>query len=174
MSFEMQKAVAKDVNSIVDLVESVYRGDSSMKGWTTEAHLLGGQRVDQQMVNDMIAKPNAALLVYGSPERVLACVFLEREASGVHLGMLSVSTSLQGQKIGQKVLEFCETFIQKEWGEKELHIEVLWQRTELIAWYERRGFRKTGKTKPFPNDPRYGLPKVSDLYFFEMIKRVTP
>ena len=45
-----------------------------------------------------------------------------------------------------------------------MRITVIEQRESLIAWYERRGYRRTGATKPFPyDDARVGLPKRQDL-----------
>ena len=41
---------------------------------------------------------------------------------------------------------------------------VITLRAELLAYYERRGFRRTGRTVPFPyGDPRFGLPRRPDL-----------
>ncbi len=168
MSFQMSEAQPKDIPHIVQLVESVYRGESSQEGWTTEADLLSGQRTDPVMIGDMIDDPNSALLVYRSSEEIQACVYLERKEGHVLLGMLSVKAKLQGQQLGQKIISYCEQYIADNWGLSLIKIHVLWQRKELIAWYERRGFKKTGNTKPFPADPKFGIPKVSDLYFIEM------
>ena len=45
-------------------------------------------------------------------------------------------------------------------------------RDELIAWYERRGYSRTGKYKPFPyGDERFGIPKRDDLRF-EVLSKV--
>jgi len=52
-----------------------------------------------------------------------------------------------------------------------MRITVIVQRTELIEWYERRGYRRTGETAPFYyGDPRFGLPKRDDLSFIVMEK----
>jgi hypothetical protein len=37
-------------------------------------------------------------------------------------------------------------------------MSVISARHELIDWYERKGYRKTGETKPFPVDDRFGIP----------------
>ena len=34
-----------------------------------------------------------------------------------------------------------------------MEMTVIHRRTELIAWYERRGYAPTGETRPFPVDP---------------------
>ena len=39
---QIKIAIQADIPSIVALLNSAYRGESSMKGWTTEAHLIGG------------------------------------------------------------------------------------------------------------------------------------
>ena len=54
----------------------------------------------------------------------------------------------------------------EHWGVESVHMTVLVQRAELIAWYERRGYVRTGVRKPFPyGDERFGLPKRNDLEF---------
>ncbi len=40
---------------------------------------------------------------------------------------------------------------------------VVSQRTELIAYYERRGYTRTGKTKEYPTHLNVGVPLKSDL-----------
>jgi hypothetical protein len=48
---------------------------------------------------------------------------------------------------------------------------VLHVRETLIAWYERRGYRKTGENEPYPyGDERFGKPLVDGLYFVVMEK----
>lgn len=168
----MQKAHSKDVDNIVRLVESVYRGESSRAGWTTEADLLGGQRVDIAMITDILQDPESALLLYINNDQICACVHLQRQRENVHLGMLSVSTALQGQSFGKQIIKYCEAFAHDNWQSKHIVIEVLDGRLELISWYERQGFKKTGKTLPFPNDIRFGVPKKENLFFYEMIKSI--
>jgi len=52
---------------------------------------------------------------------------------------------------------------------------VIEQRAELIAWYERRGYRRTGETKPFPyGDERFGIPRRPDLRFVVLAKSLAP
>jgi hypothetical protein len=48
---------------------------------------------------------------------------------------------------------------------------VIHLRDTLIAWYERRGYRRTGETEPFPyGDERFGIPRRDDLYFVVLEK----
>jgi hypothetical protein len=50
---------------------------------------------------------------------------------------------------------------------------VITLRPELLAFYERRGFRRTGETVPFPyGDPRFGLPRRPDLEMETLVKEL--
>jgi len=164
------QAVESDILSLVELVQSVYRGTSSLKGWTSEALFLGGQRIDADMILQILMKKNSFIFIYRNEKKLKSCVHLEKMEKKAHLGMLSVATELQGQNMGQKMISFCESFARTEWQSQALQIEVLHPRLELISWYERRGFQKTGNTTPFPNNPRFGVPKIENLHFIEMIK----
>ncbi|MFI5129157.1 MAG: GNAT family N-acetyltransferase, partial [Chitinophagales bacterium] len=39
-----------------------------------------------------------------------------------------------------------------------LFMKVISVRQELIAWYERKGYCKTGQTEAFPADNKFGVP----------------
>jgi ribosomal protein S18 acetylase RimI-like enzyme len=69
------------------------------------------------------------------------------------------------QGLGNLLLGEAEGFA-RERGAHRMRMTVIHLRTALIAWYERRGYRQTGKTKPFPyGDERFGRPLRDDLYF---------
>ena len=55
-------ATVSDIPAIVPLVESAYRGDASRKGWTTEADLLDGQRIDSEGVREIILKADSKVV----------------------------------------------------------------------------------------------------------------
>lgn len=164
-------AAAADAPAVVALVNSAYRGESSKAGWTTEADLLGGQRTDEGKVLEMVSEPGSRVELAFDGGRLVACVLLKREASGAcYLGMLTVSPALQGAGLGRALLERSEE-IARGWGCPRMRMTVIDRRAELIAYYERRGWRRTGATEPFPeNDPRFGLPKVAGLRFAELVK----
>lgn len=162
----LRPATLDDVSALVALVNSAYRGDSSRAGWTTEADLLGGQRVDAEGVAGTIRQTDHVILVHESDAGLLACVLLERVGDGAYLGMLTVRPTAQGGGIGRRLLESAEGFAAARWQSRSIHMTVIVQRPELIAWYERRGYRRTGELRPFPyGDERFGLPKRSDLAF---------
>lgn len=164
-------AIAADVPAVVALVESAYRGDASRAGWTTEADLLEGQRTDAEGVLALVANPQGRVVLAERGGVLEACAHIERQGDTCYFGMFSVHPTLQGGGIGHALLAECERIAREAWGCRALHMTVIRVRTELIAWYERRGYRPTGESRPFPyGDPRFGLPKRDDLDFIVLSK----
>jgi ribosomal protein S18 acetylase RimI-like enzyme len=159
-------ATEADAPALAGLVNSAYRGKSSRAGWTTEADLLGGQRVDVDRLNEIIGTPQNVILVHEQGGEPVACVHLEQTGDHCYLGMLTIRPTLQGTGLGRQILEAAEEFAVQYWGSRSMHMTVITQREELIAWYERRGYRRTGTRKPFPyGDERFGIPRRDDLVF---------
>lgn len=164
-------AADADVDALVALVESAYRGDSSRAGWTTEADILQGQRTDPEGVREIIKSPDARLLTVERDGRIIACCQLEHRGEYAYFGMFAVSPTVQGGGLGRTVLEEAERRARAEWGVAEMHMTVISVRDDLIAWYERRGYRRTGRMTPFPyGDERFGVPQRDDLQFELLVK----
>lgn len=166
-----------DAPAIVALVNSAYRGDSSRAGWTTEADLLGGQRTDEAAIRDFIAgAPQQRMLVHEDVDGLLqACVQLQNRGDYAYLGMLTIRPTLQAAGLGRGLLAAAEHDVQAHWGVSRMVMTVIEQRHELIAWYERRGYVRTGETAAFPyDDPRFGEPKRPDLRFVVLAKDMSP
>ncbi|MFC9394788.1 GNAT family N-acetyltransferase [Streptomyces sp. NPDC057027] len=164
-------AVLDDVPALVPLVESAYRGDASRGGWTTEADILQGQRTDPQGVTEVITTPGSRLLVVERDGEPVACCQLEHRGEAAYFGMFAVRPELQGAGLGKQIIAEAERRVRELWDVREMHMTVISVREELIAWYERRGYRRTGRTTPFPyGDERFGLPQRDDLEFELLIK----
>ena len=163
--------------AVVELVESAYRGDASRAGWTTEADLLDGQRTDAAAVADTVSDAKSVVLVnVDEAGRMTACCQVDRRDDGVaYFGMFAVRPDAQGSGIGGEMLDEAERYAREEYESSELEMTVIGQRTELIEWYERRGYRRTGETRPFPyGDERFGVPRRDDLHFVVLAKRLVP
>lgn len=171
LSLHFRTAEPADVAGIVALTESAYRGDASRAGWTTEADLLDGQRTDARQVAELIARPRSMIVLaedggVGATDRLLACCHLEPQGEAAYFGMFSVRPGTQGRGIGRALLAEAERIAREQWHCRTLRMTVIDLRRELIAWYERRGYRRTGEHRPFPyGDPRFGIPKRDDLRF---------
>jgi len=161
-----------DVPAIVDLVESAYRGDESRAGWTTEADLLDGQRTDAAAVAEIVASDGRVMLLAEADGVLAGCCQLERRLPhGAYFGMFSVRPAAQGQGWGRQILAEAERLARAEWGAATMVMTVLEPRRDLIGWYERRGYRPTGESRPFPyGNARYGLPRRPDLSFIVLEK----
>lgn len=160
-----QVATAQDIPALIELVNSVYRGETGMKSWTTEADLLDGQRIDQEMLEEIISDSLSRLILFRSSENdLIGCVQLQKQENKCYLGMLSVHTSWQKSGLGKYILDYCEQYAQKEFHSEKMTINVISRRFELIAYYQRRGYVSTGSKRPFPyGQPKYGIPKVEGL-----------
>lgn len=174
---DFRRASADDVPALVALIESAYRGDASRGGWTTEADLLDGQRTDPEAVREVIDADDSVMLVAGPatyPGLIAACCHLEKRGSSTYFGMFAVDPGLQAAGIGKAVLARAERFAREEWASTHLEMTVIRQRTDLIAFYERRGFTDTGELSPFPyGDERFGKPRRDDLAFTRLVKPLT-
>lgn len=164
-------ATLADLDALVELVTSAYRGDASRKGWTTEADFLEGNRIDREVLAHDIERPHSRVLIAERDGQVIACAHVCEEEGAGYFGMFSVSPSLQGGGVGKALLAESERIVRNEWGLRAMRMTVIDIRDELIAFYERRGYALTGIKKPFPyGDPRYGIPTRDDLRFEVMEK----
>ncbi|MFB6848944.1 GNAT family N-acetyltransferase [Streptomyces sp. NPDC056373] len=166
-------ATDANVDGLVALVESAYRGDDSRAGWTTEADILEGQRTDPEGVRAVIKSPDSRLLTVERDGRIVACCQLEHRGENAYFGMFAVSPLLQGAGLGKLVIAEAERRARETWGVREMQMTVISVREDLIAWYERRGYRRTGRMTPFPyGEERFGIPQRDDLQFELLVKEL--
>lgn len=173
VALRFRHGTREDVPALVSLINSVYRGDTSRLGWTTEADLLDGQRTDAQEVSDLMAAPDSLFVIGEDADgSLLGALHLARDGESAWLGMFSIRPGRQGEGLGKVFLDAAETEVRQRWRSRSLRMSVISLRDELIAYYERRGYRRTGETRPFPTDPRFGIPKVDRLEFAVLEKRL--
>lgn len=173
----LRRAVEEDYAEVIDLANLAYRGrEGAVASWNIEKGIVGGQRLDDSLLREELAeKPNGALLVYREDVdgALLGTAWLNPEEEDVwSMGLLTVRPELQNRQLGRRLLAAAEEYA-RERGAKRMRIGVLHVRDALIAWYERRGYRATGETEPFPsNDPRVGKPLQENLRFLIMEKEL--
>ena len=161
------RADAGDIGALHTLIESAYRGDSARRGWTHEADLLDGQRTDADALHEIVAADRQVILLARNGDALAGCVQLHDVGEGLaYLGLLTVDPALQAAGLGRELLARSEQFVRTSWQADTIEMTVIRQRVDLIAYYERRGYRRTGEHRPFPHgDPRFGLPKSKELEF---------
>src|SRR5579862_6393464 len=165
----LEHARESDYPAIIDLVNAAYRGRGVVESWNIESGIIEGTRLtDSLLREDLATKPHAHFLVHRNPESgaILGTVWLEPVDEGSwYLGLFTVDPALQKQHFGRALLSAAEDFARIR-GAKTMRMGVLNVRDALIAWYERRGYTRTGATEPFPyGDNRFGTPLRDDLEF---------
>lgn len=169
-----RSAVPADIPALVALVTSAYRGDVSKRGWTTEADMLDGQRIDPDVLARDIERDRSRILLAERDGLLLACAHVAEDEGAGYFGMFSVRPDLQGAGVGKAMLAEAERVARDEWRLPAMRMTVIDIRDELIAFYERRGYVRTGTKKPFPyGDERFGIPKRDDLRFEVLEKPLT-
>ena len=166
----IRQATLADIPALNLLVNGAYRGDESKQGWTTEADLLDGIRTTEPQLAEIINKPGTFILLAEEDNDIKGCVYLEKQEDALYLGMLSVQPALQGKGLGAQLMTAGENKA-RELGCGKIKMSVITARDTLIAYYERKGFQDTGERIPFPNDPKFGIPK-QPLEFMVMEKEI--
>lgn len=168
----LKKAVPEDAESIAGLVNSVYRGENSKKGWTTEADFLGGIRITAERIRDIISRNNDIIIMGLLNNTLIACVHLENAGTHSYLGMLSVDVNYQAKGIAKLLIEECERITKQEWGLYKIKMKVISRRKELIEYYIRRGYLQTGELEEFGSKlETFGSP-TEELWFETMVKEL--
>ena len=161
-----RSATDADIDAIVQLVTRAYRGDASRAGWTTEADLLDGERIDADVLRADIGRPGSRVVLGLRDGALLACAHVADLGGRAYFGMFAVEPTCQGGGIGRATLAECERIARDEWRLPKMQMTVIDLRDEVIAWYQRLGYRRTGVHHPFPyGDARFGIPKRDDLRF---------
>jgi ribosomal protein S18 acetylase RimI-like enzyme len=159
-----------DVPELTLLINSAYRGESSKKGWTTEANLIDGQRIDEASLTELMEDPDAIILKHTDDNgSITGCVYLQKRGNKLYLGMLTVSPELQAGGIGRKLLFASEEYAHSI-NYNTIVMTVITTRTELLNWYERRGYQKTGEVIPLNIPEKYGILKQPiDMFILQKV-----
>lgn len=153
---QIRPAAPADAQTVADLVQTAYRGESGRRGWTTESDLLDGQRIDVDGVRAIIDGADSEVLVVrdddgGDDGRIVACAEVRRfdEHTG-YFGLFAVDPDRQNTGIGRELLASAERFARETWHSDTMRMTVIDSRTELIDWYDRRGYQRTDEVVPMP------------------------
>jgi N-acetylglutamate synthase-like GNAT family acetyltransferase len=166
-----RRAIASDAEDLVQVIRSAYRGDISRHGWTSEADLVGGDRINVDQVLALINAQNSFFLVVEKDREIIGCCHIGDHGDGQsYFGTFSIRPTLQGAGLGDYLLREAERQAVVTYKSTQMELAVLDQQTKLIEWYERRGFQRTGETRPFPADEKFARPLRENLYFVVLKK----
>ena len=164
MNIDTFRAASRlDADAIAQLVNKAYRPESGASGWTHEADLVAGNRTSASQVAETISKPDSVILLGLNSSEIVACVHIEKDGNNSYIGMLAVNPTLQGAGAGKQLLAYAENYAASVFGSEKFVIVVVSERTELISFYLRRGYQKTGAIMEYPLSAGAGTPKHTDL-----------
>ena len=170
------KAEISDAQDIAALINSAYRGETSRKGWTTEADILDGARTTTKEVASIIKRDDAFILIGSFNDEIVATMCCECQElafkSTSHFGMIAVKPSLQNKGYGKNLIKAAEAITFREWRVVGFHMAVISIRHELISFYERLGYKCTGEFVEFPVNKELWQPKVEGLNLQYLAKLV--
>jgi ribosomal protein S18 acetylase RimI-like enzyme len=161
-AFTILPAALADAPALAALINQAYRGPAAPQAWTTEAHLLDGPRLSEKHVREMATathgQPTVLLKYVDERGTILGCVYLEHKGTGLYLSTLAVAPAAQGHGAGRQLLAAAEEYARQH-GCTRIKISVLSARPELLAWYERHGYQRTGTSELFPDTTEFGRPR---------------
>jgi GNAT superfamily N-acetyltransferase len=165
-------ASLSDIDALVALVESAYRGDESRKGWTTEADYFPGIRTSRALLTEDLERENSEVIIAERDGDLVACSHIMKISDdSVYFGLFAVRPEGQAQGVGKAMLAEAERRSVELWHASQLEMTVVHLRTELLAYYGRRGYSETGVVHDFPpHDERYGLPPAQELKLVVLAK----
>lgn len=152
------------------MVESAYRGEESLKGWTSEAGFIEGDRTSADEISSLIRNPMARFVLAFDGAHLVGCALIKNEDGEGYFGMFSVRPARQGGGLGKRLMDEAEKAARETWNCRLMKMTVISIRSELIAFYERRGYRQTA-TEPFPFDEHPGV-KRRDFHFVVLSKQL--
>jgi len=151
------------IPDIVEIVNLAYRGQGENRGWTTEADLIVGNRINEQQLQQILSESHSHIITAWQAQQLAACVHLQQQGEAVFLGMLSVHPRMQAKGIGKALMQYAEQFAQTELYAKRMEMCVISRRAELIDYYHRRGYVLANRQGDFPLEANAGVPVCGDL-----------
>jgi ribosomal protein S18 acetylase RimI-like enzyme len=166
-------ATAADAEAIARLVNQAYRPVAGLAGWTHEAEWVAGNRTDTEQVLALLQKPQSRLLLGVRNASLVACVHVERMGAVSYIGMLAVISQLQARGAGKQLLAAAERYASQQFAAERVQMRVLNTRTELLAFYLRRGYQSIGTLSDYPLAAGVGAPRVAGLRVLTLEKHIT-
>lgn len=172
MSLNIRNANIDDVAQLVELINLAYRAQSD-RSWTTEKAFVDGTRITKEQLSRDLNQSNFELLV-GENEQgfLVGCIGLTFDNRAVEIGTFAIDPTIQNLGYGREILNYVEAYVAQSCLEvRDLIMYVLDVRSELIAYYQRRGYQITGHTEPYPVNANVGQPLVP-IQLIEMKKAI--
>lgn len=156
-----QLSCQDNLDEIVELVNAAYRGVSGPRRWTTEAHLVQGDRLQKVDLERQVASGEIVLYAGYLDEKPVCCIALKRDDQVTEFGTFAVDPELHGLGFGKRLLDMVESSARPY--SRIFQVSVVTQNADLIRFYERRGYSRIGQTLAYPVGQRVGEPLIEDI-----------
>ena len=175
-NLEYRLATQEDAPALQQIIEASFRYEGGRKGWVDDLGLAPRFRMSVDEVAATIAKPDTSVVIALDADNndipIASFQVAKRGEDVARLFIFVVDPKHQGHGLGRKVLAYAEDHCRRTWNVTTMELNALSTRSELIAWYMRRGYRKTGETQPFPVDKFPDLSLPEDLCFVGFEKNI--
>ncbi len=164
----IRTATHADLPALHRVIERAYRGETARAGWTHEADLIiESPRTDLATLGAIVEDPAQRLLLAETGRGPIGCVQVTDKGNALaYLGLLCVDPGLQDGGLGKQLVAAAEQCARETFNATQMEMTVIDRRVELIAFYERRGYRNSGEKRDFPvplDPPLFMAVLVKDL-----------
>lgn len=161
------------VEWIAELVNKAYRPASKATcGWTHESAIVTGSRISPAQIEQILSQPHNRIFLLLQENELVASIQATLLNRSIELGMFAVDPSRQNSGIGSRLMAYAEQTAGAEANAVTAQIYVVHTQDALMQFYERRGYRTTGKIEPYPVDAGVGTPKGIELHLVHMVKQL--
>ncbi len=141
----LRNAEAVDAEAITRLINAAFQ---------VERFFLGADRIGIEEVRARLAR--GTFILAEENGAILGCVYIEPGDERAYLGLLAVEPSLQRDGIGKLLMDAAEDHGRAA-GCRFMDLRVVNVRTDLPAYYQKRGYVETG-AMPFPEEVHTLIP----------------
>lgn len=146
-----------DIQQLTMLINTAYRTPG---GWTTEAGMIQGDRIQEQQLHDLLNSADFQLFVLEIENKLLGCIGVSLGQQVAEIGSFAVAPAEQNSGYGKQLLDFAESHIFEIFKKNVIQMSVLNVRTELLAYYQRHGYQLTEKIEAYPLGQKLGEPLI--------------
>lgn len=155
--YQLRPAMLSDIEALTLLINRTYRPVQGQEGWTHETLWVSGERIQPQALVATLSNPYRHLLVLIDGNHPIGSVLLTSKEDGTaYVGLLTIDPVHQARGLGTRLLQDAEQYAKSQLNAYRMIMSVVDVRAELIAFYERRGYVKTGHSLPYPSEQGLG------------------
>lgn len=170
-----------DIEAVVDLLNLCYR---SGEGWTHEAGLISGERLNAADMQAMLDGKKHFFFVFDNNGlsadvgALIGCIVVKMDVESVdhtaYIEMVAVHPVVQNQGVGGEMLSAVEDFAAQHLRQGWMKMLVVEQRKELVDYYGRRGYEPADSPKQTVDEQHYGHAERPEIRMVELAKRLMP